>query len=101
MYVLQVKFGQLQTTVVGRIPHCKLSSSTLSSWTEISLTHETLESESTHSILAMGGARIRDLVPDQRRGAAQQPPILSSLVVYAHELSFNSTFAGHVAGASL
>jgi len=68
---------------------------------QISLTHKTFGREATYSFLTMGGARIRDLVPDQRCAVTQHPPILFSPVIYTHDLSLNSAFPRPVTRAPL
>ena len=58
------------------------------------------EGKTTHSLLTTGRARVRDRIPDQRRGIAQHPPIYLS-PVYPYDVSFDSTSARAVARASL
>ena len=54
---------QLQTTFVG-IPHRNFPLPALSSKTEMSLIRKIFKEKIAHSFLAVGRARVRDLVPD-------------------------------------
>ena len=69
--------------------------------TGISPPIEILKDNTAYSFLTVRRARIHDLVPDQRCAIAQEPPILPTFIVDAHDLSSDLTRSGVVSRAPL
>ena len=71
------------------------------SWQGSASSANRLIHKATHSFFTTSRTCVRGHVPHQWCAVTQQAPVLSSLVVDAHDLSFDLTFPGVVARALL